>query len=42
MSHDLEAKVVTMCEPVLCGRVPPLGAAKVRLAGEAKGRHRQT
>src|SRR6202011_5561268 len=38
MSHDLEAKVVTICEPRLCGRIPPLEAARVRLADGEKRR----
>lgn len=39
MSHDLEARVVTICEPPLRDCVPPSGAAKVRLGVLWKGRH---
>src|ERR1700737_2843056 len=38
MSHDLEANVVTICEPRLRGCFPPLEAARIRLAGGAKRR----
>src|ERR1700736_805737 len=38
MSHDLEANVVTICEPQLRGCFPPLEAARVRLSGGAKRR----
>jgi hypothetical protein len=38
MSHDLEANVVTICEPRLRGCFPPLEAARIRLASGAKRR----